>query len=139
MGYSLMGCMRQMFWSMMLIVIVICMFGLGLLQAVTLYLQSDEVPEHIRMDLDTHWGSLLGSIDTLYVSSTGGISWVEVVKPLREVGPHVYLLFVAYICFFLFVMTNMITSLFLESGMRIAAKDSAAMAQDEIDRLGDYI
>jgi len=136
---SLMGCFKGMFWSLVLIIAIMYMFGLCFVQTTTSFLVDNEVPEEVLRDMDKFWGSMGSAMTSLYMSSTGGISWIEVAECLKAVGPYVYLLFFIYIAFFLFAATNMITSLFIESGLRIADQDAAGIIQEELDKHDFYL
>merc|ERR1719188_2310595 len=94
---SLLGCFRAMCWSLLLVIVVMYMFGLVFVQLSTSVLQKGGIAIVTRNDLAVYWGSVLTSMNTLYISSTGGISWCEVARPLQELGSHLYLLFVVYV------------------------------------------
>mmetsp|Transcript_38870 Transcript_38870/g.67563 ORF Transcript_38870/g.67563 Transcript_38870/m.67563 type:complete len:233 (-) Transcript_38870:52-750(-) len=76
---------------------------------------------------------------SLYIASTGGMDWIEVAETLEPVGMAYYMLFLLYIAFFLFVVMNTLTSLFVETAMKNAEQDQHMVIQDEMKRKNEYI
>jgi hypothetical protein len=76
---------------------------------------------------------------SLYACGTGGSNWREVAEPLRSIGLVYYYLFLVYIAFFMFVIVNTLTSLFIETTLQNAEKDRQVMVQMAIAHRKAYI
>jgi len=72
------------------------------------------------------------SIFTLFASITGGISWREVSDPLFEISWVTGLSFCMYIFFTVFAMLNIITAVFLETGLAAAHQDQDTCIQEQM-------
>eukprot|EP00927_Polykrikos_kofoidii_P084828 TRINITY_DN904_c0_g2_i3.p1 TRINITY_DN904_c0_g2~~TRINITY_DN904_c0_g2_i3.p1 ORF type:complete len:611 (-),score=82.62 TRINITY_DN904_c0_g2_i3:74-1906(-) len=128
---SIIGSMKSMLWAMIVIVLVTYMFGMCFLQAATGYLidEANAVDPDLKADITKHWGSVESSMLSLYACGTSGDSWRIVAEPLRSVGMMYYYLFLVYIAFFMFVIVNTLTSLFIENTIQNADKDRQVMVQ----------
>merc|ERR1719195_2149160 len=81
-----------------------------------------------RMDPHTpaacrRWGSILWAMLSLYEAMTGGISWGELLDSLEPVGFFYMCLFMLYITLAIFVVSNIITGIFVETAMQAAKQD----------------
>merc|ERR1711879_753677 len=76
---------------------------------------------------------------SLYMAATNGDSWRNISEPLELTGGFYYLLFLVYIAFFMFVVQNTLTSLFLEAMMQNADRDTQTIIQEELTRKAAYI
>merc|ERR1712224_1103968 len=104
---SIMGCVKSMMWTGVLVLAVSYMFGIALLQASTDYLRTNEgAPPNVRSRIYYYWGSVMKAMGSLYMSSLGGEDWIRIVEPLAHVGGFFYCLFVLYIAIFAFVIMN---------------------------------
>jgi len=135
---SMMSSMKTMVWAVCLILAVCFMFGICFVQACTNFLE-DPVNDIHKEDLLVWWGSVGTSINALFIASMGGTDWADIADTLKPVGMFYYYLFLCYIGFFLTVVTNTLTSLFVESAMAAADKDQAAVVQAELEQKDKYI
>eukprot|EP00747_Dinoflagellata_sp_TGD_P132370 gnl/TRDRNA2_/TRDRNA2_175073_c0_seq1.p1 gnl/TRDRNA2_/TRDRNA2_175073_c0~~gnl/TRDRNA2_/TRDRNA2_175073_c0_seq1.p1 ORF type:complete len:515 (-),score=90.45 gnl/TRDRNA2_/TRDRNA2_175073_c0_seq1:158-1555(-) len=136
---SILGSVMSMFWAFVLIMMVTYMFGICFVQAVTAHRSLGLASEAEESKLLEYWGSLGTAMLSLYLSSTGGDSWRFVAEPLWQVGPHYYVLFLFYIAFFAFVITNTFTSLFVEATMDISERDYARDIARVIQQKSEYV
>jgi len=138
---SVMGCVKSMAWSCVLIVTISYMFGVAFLQACTGALAGEAGPISAitERDIRLWWSSVGTSMLSLYMVSTGGKDWSIVGEPLREVGGIFYALFLLYIAFFLFVVVNTLTSLFVELTIANADHDQQMAIQLELERKDVYV
>merc|ERR1712007_50074 len=73
-------------------------------------------------------------------ASSGGVNWGEVVRPfLRSGDVPTYSVFCFYMVFFMFVIMNTVTSLFVESCLDHANKDTQAVIQAQLERKAQYV
>merc|ERR1712048_269667 len=98
-----------MIWSVVLIMSTSYMFGICILQGCTTYLQTQPIEEAVHEDIVKYWGSVPKAMLALFMASTSGESWSYIAEPLRSVGPLFYSVFLLYLAFFFFVVTNTLT------------------------------
>lgn len=135
---SIMGSLKSMFWSLVLLVVVLYMFSLAFVQASANYLQSD-IDDAGKSELLRHWGSLLLGMKSLYLCSTGGLDWQEAAEPLSNISVAFFVVFCLYIAFFTFVILNTITALFVEATINNSVKDYQANIQTELEKKDEYV
>jgi len=97
------------------------------------------IPEEQVIAIQSNWGSLSTAMLTLYMASTGGDSWKGMANSLMPVGYPYYLLFLLYISFFLLVVMNTLTSLFLEATIQNAEKDKNTMIRETLKKKKEYM
>lgn len=137
---SVMGSIKTMIWAMVLIGTVSFMFGVCFLQATTMYLQGDPDLTHAeRQELLDRFGSVLKSMTSLYKSCTGGIDWEAVSTPLKRTGGVIYCIFFMYVGLFHFVLSNTVTSLFVESTIENANKDDDLVIHEKLRMRKEYV
>jgi len=137
---SMFGSTKPMLWSLVLIWMMSFMFGIFFLQAATNHLADNpDTSTDVKKAIEDHWSSVFVAIITLIKSVTNGNSWEVVADPLAEIGIGYYMIFILYIAFFLFVVTNTITSVFIEATMQMASKDSESIVAEEMKKNEYYI
>jgi len=86
------------------------------------------------------WDSMPQAMYTLFKVSTGGVSWGDVSDPLLQImGWQTFCIFLVYIAFFLFVMTNAVTAIFVSSAEEYANKDAHNMMYDQLQAKQQYM
>lgn len=118
-------------WAMTLLAIIIFVFAIYLTQNVTSHVFRDPDKVHDPR-LMHHFGTLVEAAYTLFLSVSGGISWVEVADPLFKVNQLVGMSFCFYIFFTEFAMLNIITGIFLDTAMRAAHSDKDECIQEQL-------
>jgi len=138
---SIKGSMKSMLWAIILISIITFIAGVAFLQAATEYLQDHlgNIPEEQAITIQSNWGRLSTAMLTLYMASTGGDSWKGMANSLIPVGYSYYTLFLFYISFFLLVVMNTLTSLFLEATIQNADKDKDTVVRETIRKKKEYM
>lgn len=130
---SIAGSMKPLFWTGVLLFMVVYVLGVYITQVV--------LNERIEMEkdgrddgrLERFWGDLFRSIFSLFESITGGVDWDDVVRPLWEqVGSGMVVLYCLYIAFTVLAMLNVVTGVFIESVMKNA---TAEKEQNTINHL----
>lgn len=92
--------------------------------------------EHL---IHEYWGSVSRSMLSLFEATTGGEDWAVLADPLWAVGSWMYCLFVAYVAFFLFIITNTLTSIFVDSVSMNAQADDNMLIDMELEKKEQYI
>lgn len=136
---SLMGSVKSLVWSIVLILAINFMFGMCFVRAVTYAFADPDVSEAAKDNMHEYWGSLSKSILSLYWATTGGNDWGDISDCLWHAGSIYYIIFCFYIGVFLFVIMNSLTSLFVDSVMQYAESDEHEMIQDKLMRKAEYM
>jgi len=126
---SIFGCVKSMLWAMLLLMLITFLFGLFFVQACVDDVRRGNLDHDSMARLSEYWASVQLAMNSLFLASTGGDSWRFMAEPLRNVSSLAYAVFLVYIIFFLFVVTNTLTSLFIDSFMDTATKDESMMIQ----------
>lgn len=122
---SILGSFVSLFWSFVMIGLILYIFALMFCQAVASRL-SIGVDEEYERELYYYFGSVRGTTLTLYECTTGGVDWHDVYKVIRKLGLMHTTFFLFYITFWTFAVVNILTGIFVDSAMRIAAPDRDA-------------
>jgi len=143
--YSMMGSVKAMIWTLALILAITYVCGMAFMQFATSYLY--DVHHGVRIPssaidasrMKRYWGSNEQSMLTLYWVSTGGVDWKDVGDSVQEQGgiPFAFLLF--YVAFFMFVVVNSVTSIFIEATVQNAQRDQQTFINDEIKKKRQYV
>lgn len=131
---SIMRSARSFFWSVVLIAMTIFVIAIWIMQSCTdhLYLNRNEgSPTHANL---THmFGSLDQAAYFLFMSISGGISWIELSDPLLEVHWSLGLVMCFYIFFTVFAMLNIITGIFVDTALSSAQVDEEEVIQEMLE------
>merc|ERR1719506_3572730 len=136
---SIMGSMKSMFWSIVLLVVVLYMFALIFVQASATYLSTDDVSQEEEANLLKHWGGVTKAMTTLLASTTGGLDWNLASDPLLKIASTFFAIFLLYVVFFNFAILNTITSVFVEAVITTSMKDHQVSIQNELEKKDEYI
>eukprot|EP00929_Paragymnodinium_shiwhaense_P012516 TRINITY_DN11978_c0_g5_i1.p1 TRINITY_DN11978_c0_g5~~TRINITY_DN11978_c0_g5_i1.p1 ORF type:complete len:650 (-),score=79.70 TRINITY_DN11978_c0_g5_i1:294-2243(-) len=123
---SLVGTIKQVFWAFFLIACIIFTFAVLFGQMVANARTPETAQESALM---TYWGTLVRCVYTLYMSVSGGISWMDAAEPLKDLGTPVVLGFLLYVALIQWVVLNVITACFCESAAEAARKDVSLAVQ----------
>eukprot|EP00929_Paragymnodinium_shiwhaense_P063477 TRINITY_DN31702_c0_g1_i1.p1 TRINITY_DN31702_c0_g1~~TRINITY_DN31702_c0_g1_i1.p1 ORF type:complete len:728 (+),score=151.65 TRINITY_DN31702_c0_g1_i1:36-2186(+) len=138
---SILSTLKQVLWAFWLLTTIVYCFSIVFAQAVTDYKASHALalddPE--SSSLARFWGTLPRCMLSLFMSVSGGISWVEVILPLSDVGVVWVSLFLLYILFTTFAVLNVITGVFCESAMEAARLDTELQAQQYLENRDGYM
>jgi len=127
---SIADTLKSLFWALMLLVVIVYVFAVLFTQAVNDYLADEENPILPDIELEAaqaYYGSLLDTMLVLFMSISNGISWHQMLAPLKFISPAWVLLFLFYIFFTYFAVLNVVTAVFCQSAMESAQNDHAAM------------
>mmetsp|Transcript_49449 Transcript_49449/g.138477 ORF Transcript_49449/g.138477 Transcript_49449/m.138477 type:complete len:565 (+) Transcript_49449:151-1845(+) len=129
---------RTLFWSLMLMLITIYVFGVYLLDNVTFYLHTVNIGELGEKDrvnaelLQLRFGSMLQTFYTLFAILTGGLNWAEIADALQNVGWSNAVVMVFFVFFMVFAVMNIITGIFVESATESVYSDHDEGLQEEM-------
>lgn len=126
---SILGAVKSIFWSVVLMICTTFMFALCFMQAAT---------TESGIAARKPWNSLSSSMSALFAAASGGMDWVDLADPLFRDGVQYYVIFFFYIGFFLFVLNNAMTSLFVQKLLANVANDETFMVEDRLIRKSEY-
>jgi len=138
---SISGCLISMLWAGLLILGISYVFGIAIVQGCIFHVeeQGPNLDPIIKEGIDKFWSSTATAGLSLYMSSTGGEDWIKIAMPLREVGGFFYALFLLYIAIFVFVVMNIINSIFLEAILSHAEKDHQLIIETQMEKKEEYV
>jgi len=136
---SIFGSVRSMLWALVMVSLVTYVFGCCFAQSMAIHLPDLPADSDARAQTIRFWGSTLIAMNTLFMCSTGGEDWIYPAGHLWDFSGFIYALFLLYISFFLFVVTNTLTSIIIEATMARAIKDRSDVIADGLKKKYRYI
>lgn len=131
------GSVTTLFWTAVMLGLIMYIFGLCFLQAVTVSLSHGNLdPETETLMLD-HWGSLGGAMITLFEAVSGGNDWSTLAQPLWAAGTFYYVLFLFYILFLIVAVLNVLTGMFVDAAVAVSTdnkEESDALKAHDLRR-----
>jgi Ca2+-binding EF-hand superfamily protein len=114
-------------------VLVIYVFSIGFTTAAMTYLVTTERWQNEdSKDLITFFGTLPGSMISLYQAMSGGNDWGAFYDALAATGLFWQLMFLCYISFAVFAVLNIVTGVFVESAVELANNDQEARIHEQL-------
>ncbi|CAJ1357725.1 unnamed protein product [Effrenium voratum] len=131
---SIVSTMGSLFWTLVLLVLVFYTFAVILTQMVSDYCKYDlgaETMASCNYHDIAYWSSVPESMLTLFLSISGGLSWVDALLPLRQIGPLAVGSMLLYVVLTIFAILNVVTGVFCNNAIESAQsdKDIAIMKQ----------
>lgn len=132
---GVMSSFKSVMWSILLVVVVTYMFSICFVQAMTGKCRPGVCQAHGTMP---GYGDVISAMVTLLAVGTGGIDWLEPFNVLDHSSLYQGV-FVFYVIFFVFVIHNTVTSLFVEGLLDKQANDEQLIMQERIEKKADYV
>eukprot|EP00439_Symbiodinium_sp_Y106_P048687 s2778_g6.t1 len=149
---SIVGTTASLFWTLVMLMILFYGFGIALTQLVVDHcrlqtIAAQEDPNAIPScpnDLGMYWASIPESMLTLFMAISGGLSWDDAMRPLRQVSSLALALVILYIVIAVFAVLNVVTGVFCNTAIESASADKevatikqARKRAAQIDQLKD--
>mmetsp|Transcript_55318 Transcript_55318/g.131989 ORF Transcript_55318/g.131989 Transcript_55318/m.131989 type:complete len:736 (+) Transcript_55318:108-2315(+) len=134
---SIISTLSSLFWAFLLLLLVLYLVGIGIMQLVEHHIRNDSgiMDDQVKYAaLLDYYGSLADCLLTLFMSISGGADWNDLLQPLKDFSKAYVLIYVFYIAFMVFGVTNVLTAIFVESASQIAAIDQDLAIQDQLRR-----
>lgn len=115
----------SLFWTVLLLLLLIYVVGICLTQIVA---DNTESPESISVGTHVHmyFGSLDRTVLALYQAITGGHEWRPIAEALAaQTSRGTVVVFSLYIAFALFAMLNVITGVFVEGALHSSKEEDS--------------
>ncbi|OLQ11118.1 Kinase D-interacting substrate of 220 kDa [Symbiodinium microadriaticum] len=129
---SIISTLKNLFWALMLLGIIIYAFAILFCQAVRTHLTDPAMPplpEEVRDQAERFFGTLLDTMLSLFMSITNGVSWNLILIPLKEVHVVWVVFFLFFIAFTYLAVLNVVTGVFCQSAIESAQTDHALAVQ----------
>jgi len=145
MVYGIALSLKSLVWAMMLLLIIGFMFGVCILEVVSIQLVSmrsswgTEELARLKLDLFRFWGSMSSTLYTLYMVMCGGIDWGDVAAPLIEVTPGLGLLMCLYVAIAVFCVLNIVTGVFVKNTENMFSRDETHLVMQTIESRKQWI
>merc|ERR1712216_102594 len=136
--FSIAYTMKQVFWAFFLLFTIVYIMGVIFSQGVHNY-ATENVSSRLPDALQQYWGTLPRGMFSLFLSVSGGISWVEVITPLHDLGWNWVLAFILYVVMTVFSVLNVITGVFCESAIEGSRQDSQMVTQALLENRERYM
>eukprot|EP00929_Paragymnodinium_shiwhaense_P112429 TRINITY_DN8068_c0_g1_i1.p1 TRINITY_DN8068_c0_g1~~TRINITY_DN8068_c0_g1_i1.p1 ORF type:complete len:728 (+),score=150.25 TRINITY_DN8068_c0_g1_i1:83-2266(+) len=121
----LVGCGPSLFWAVIIILLILVVFSMFLVQALTLYAMElgDKIDQDLLAGIQKYFGSVGNGIITLFQCVSGGRDWEEVYATVGATGGVNSAVFLFFVFFFVIAVWNIVTSIFIERTMDLAQPD----------------
>lgn len=130
---SIISTLKNLFWALMLLGIIIYAFAILFCQAIRTHLTDPAMPplsEEVHDQAERFFGTLLDTMLSLFMSITNGVSWNLILIPLKEVHVVWVVFFLFFIAFTYLAVLNVVTGVFCQSAIESAQTDHALAVQN---------
>ncbi|CAE7775543.1 Scn11a [Symbiodinium sp. CCMP2456] len=118
---SLMGTLKSLFWSFLLLFLVIYIFAILFTDVALDYAIENNSSDEDLMQV--HFGNLYISMNTLFRSISNGIGWAQAADAFAPAGEFWVQCFQLYVAFCLLALLNVMTGVFCNSAIKAAESD----------------
>merc|ERR1712232_1498853 len=142
---SLVGSCASMFWSFVMMALILYLFALVFISQLGTFLAAETATDADAVDVDSvrkYFGTVLRSMLTLYMATCGGLNWIEIYRVLELSGPFLPCFFLLFILFWTFAIMNILGGIFLEKTLANSQPDREVLAlqkrrkdQDDVEAL----
>eukprot|EP00929_Paragymnodinium_shiwhaense_P082766 TRINITY_DN4377_c1_g1_i1.p1 TRINITY_DN4377_c1_g1~~TRINITY_DN4377_c1_g1_i1.p1 ORF type:complete len:727 (-),score=157.99 TRINITY_DN4377_c1_g1_i1:382-2562(-) len=119
----ILGCCRNLFWAVMMIVLVFLLFAIYFVQAMEIQVSISEGDSDESQLINTYFGSVPIALLTLAQTVSGGIDWGDCFSLVARTGTVNAIVFLIMVAFFYVAVWNIVTSVFVENTFRAAVID----------------
>jgi len=123
---------KSLFSTVVLLLIILYIFALCFTIGATDYLDDKLLLTENQRAAKNFFGSVYDSALTCFQSMTSGLSWFEVIDPLRGMGDIYVIVFLFFIVFSLFVLVNIITGVFVDHALAKSQTERDLVVEKEI-------
>lgn len=145
--FSIIHTTGSLMWTLVLLVLLFYSFGVILTQVVTDHCRFETVEATgdnnavpiCDPTLALYWSSVPESMLTLFMSISGGISWVEPLMPLRDVSFIAVACMLLYIFLTVFAVLNVVTGVFCHTAIESASADKEIVVMSQMQKQATQI
>jgi len=134
---AIMNCMIALFWAFTVLALVLYVFALMMVQSMTGWRQENllndrtTLPDEMDYNVRKYFDSVEKCILFLFMSATGGISWIEMYEVVQLGGALVSIAYIFFIGFFGFAVITILSGIFIEKALSASAPDRESMALEQ--------
>mmetsp|Transcript_21150 Transcript_21150/g.49136 ORF Transcript_21150/g.49136 Transcript_21150/m.49136 type:complete len:645 (+) Transcript_21150:67-2001(+) len=132
MVYSVLLSTSSLLWSLLMLLLTICIFSIYFVQIVSYHLHTVNPLPSADSSIRSLFGSLGMTCYTLYLAVSGGISWGEVGQPLFDIDWFHGMVLCFFTFFTTFALLNIITGIFVDTAIRSAESDKDYVIQETL-------
>jgi len=142
--HQIVSTVKSLVWALCLLVMIIYLFALWFCQAAAAEFNgrvdiAAALAQGTESPLLLHWSTVPRSMLTLFQAITGGVSWIEVARPLSDLSFLLVILFIVYICFAQMAVLNVLTGAFCQNAIDSAAHDQDLLTQHILHEKQKYV
>jgi len=120
----------SLMWASIFLCFVLFLFSIFIITDVSSHIRSQST---VDPGFDDFYGSLGGSMFSLFMAITGGYDWREILRPLQEINYYFYtVFFIFYVSFTVFGVMNVLTAVFVDAAGRISEIDRDLVIQEQM-------
>ncbi|CAE7556720.1 CAC [Symbiodinium necroappetens] len=128
--FSILYTLRSLVWSLVLLLVIIYAFSILFSDATIDHaLENNLVGTDDDHPIMAHFGSPVRSMNTLFRSISGGVTWEGPADALSGIGWEWSLIFTLYVAFCCFAVLNVMVGVFCHSAITGAEKDQDLLVQ----------
>jgi len=133
MVFALAYSLHTLFWSLLLFMSLIFVFGTVFTQVTTDYFLINQEGDYTieDEDLKDSFGNMEASMFSLYAAITSGRNWGELAILLQKIHWGVMLVFITYLSISFFGVMNIVTAVFVESAMHSSKHYKDLLVQEK--------
>ncbi|CAE7864888.1 Cacna1c [Symbiodinium microadriaticum] len=135
--YSLLGTLKSLFWSFLLLILIIYIFGILFTDVVLNHLWEEGRTAESE-NVQQYFGTLYASIITLFRSISNGITWEKAANSLEPISTFWVQVFHFYVAFCSFALLNVMTGVFCNSAIKAAERDHDTVVAQVMQTRKDY-
>lgn len=126
---SILGSAAALFWSFVMLALILYVFALLFVQTMVAYAidHEDDTDLQAFNDVTKYFPSVATGMLTLYQCASGGLDWQEVYDVVCLSGFVSSFLFLFFLLFFNFSVLNILTGIFLEQALHNSQPDRDAL------------
>jgi len=122
------------FWALMLLFVITYLAVVFFMQGSLTHLNLGEPTAEFKQEVETWYRSLPIAFVTMLMCITGGVDWVEAIRPLGRIHWFYETIFVLYILFVVIGVLNVLTGIFVERAQELSGLDRDLVIQGEMKR-----
>jgi len=130
-AYLMAGSVWPFVFTMLFLILLTFVMSACIVEVVTNHIISHPEDE---TEMQKFYGSMSDAILFFFAAVTGGISWLEIVSPLKRVSPLIPILFSLYVGFAILVMLNLVTGVFVDSAHQMRESDEERQLTESLRR-----
>jgi len=133
MTVAIVNCGMMLMWAVLVLLIVIFLFSVVFLNALSQYIADAPVGNEYVDDMLVFFSSLLMTMVTLFMAVAGGIDWWDVMRLLLEVSPGYAVVFMLFVIITVLAVLNVINAIFVNDAIESTRTDHDLRMSGELE------